>query len=129
MALANHLKTKLTSLLARSLAARPARLAGHKPVASITFDDFPKNAWTQGGPVMARYGVKGTYYTAGGFCGRTENGTVLLIEPSAKQYVERGRFSQPDRSSSPAWAHPVIANGKLYVRDQGILFCYDVKAK
>ena len=33
MALANVLKTKLTSLVARSLAGRPARLAGHKPVA------------------------------------------------------------------------------------------------
>jgi hypothetical protein len=28
----------------------------------------------------------------------------------------------------PAWAHPVIANGKLYVRDQDVLLCYDVKA-
>jgi outer membrane protein assembly factor BamB len=60
---------------------------------------------------------------------RTEGGTVLLIEPSAKEYLERGRFKQPDRSRSPAWAHPVIANGKLYIRDQGVLFCYDVKAK
>ena len=60
---------------------------------------------------------------------RTENGTVLLIEPSPKQYVERGRFEQPDRSKPPAWAHPVIANGKLYLRDQDVLFCYDVKAK
>ena len=34
---------------------------------------------------------------------RTESGTVLLIEPSAKEYVERGRFEQPDRSRSPAW--------------------------
>ena len=60
---------------------------------------------------------------------RTENGTVLLIEPSAKEYVERGRFKQPDRSRPPAWAHPVIANGKLYIRDQDVLLCYDVKAK
>jgi hypothetical protein len=28
-----------------------------------------------------------------------------------------------------AWAHPIIANGKLYIRDQGLLLCYDVKAK
>jgi alcohol dehydrogenase (cytochrome c) len=28
-----------------------------------------------------------------------------------------------------AWAHPVIANGKLYIRDQGVLYCYDVAAK
>src|SRR5262249_29760586 len=59
---------------------------------------------------------------------RTENGTLLLIEPSPKRYIERGRFRQPDRSEKPAWAHPVVANGKLYVRDQDVLFCYDVKA-
>ena len=60
---------------------------------------------------------------------RTENGTLLLIEPSRTEYIERGRVEQPDRSSSPAWSHPVIANGTLYVRDQDLLFCYDVKAK
>ncbi len=60
---------------------------------------------------------------------RTETGAMLLIEPSPKQYVERGRFDQPDRSKQPAWTHRVIANGKLYVRDQDILFCYDVKAR
>ena len=60
---------------------------------------------------------------------RTEKGTMLLIEPNPKQYVERGRFDQPDRSEPPAWTHPVIANGKLYLRDQDVLLCYDVKAK
>jgi outer membrane protein assembly factor BamB len=59
---------------------------------------------------------------------RAERGTMLLVEPSPKQYIERGRFDQPDRSSSPAWAHPVIANGKLYVRDHNVLLCYNVKA-
>ena len=56
-------------------------------------------------------------------------GTVLLIEPSPKAYIERGRFEQPDRSREQAWPHPVIANGRLYIRDQDTLFCYDVKAK
>jgi outer membrane protein assembly factor BamB len=60
---------------------------------------------------------------------RTEAGTMLLIEPSPKGYVERGRFEQPDRSTKPAWPHPVIANGKVYLRDQDVLLCYDVKAK
>ena len=59
----------------------------------------------------------------------TETGTVLLIEPNPKQYVEKGRFEHPERSSSPDWTHPVIANGKLYLRDQNALLCYDVKAK
>ena len=60
---------------------------------------------------------------------RTEEGQVVLIEPSRTEYIERGRFEQPDRTRSPAWAHPVIANGKLYIRDQDALFCYDVKAR
>jgi outer membrane protein assembly factor BamB len=60
---------------------------------------------------------------------RTEQGELILIEPNRERYVERGRFEQPDRSREPAWTHPVIANGKLYVRDQDVLFCYDITAK
>jgi outer membrane protein assembly factor BamB len=77
-----------------------------------------------------RRAPKGSILLADGrFYYRTEKGAMLLIEPNPKQYVEHGRFEQPDRSSSPAWTHPVIANGKLYVRDQDLLLCYDVKAK
>ena len=60
---------------------------------------------------------------------RVEDGTIILIDPNREKYVERGRFEQPNRTRSPAWAHPVIANGKLYVRDQNTLLCYDVKSK
>jgi len=60
---------------------------------------------------------------------RTERGTMLLIEPSPKEYIERGRFEQPERSKQPAWTHPVVANGKLYLRDQDLLLCYNVKAQ
>jgi outer membrane protein assembly factor BamB len=56
-------------------------------------------------------------------------GTVFLIEANPEQYVEHGRFDQPDRSGKNAWPHPVIANGKLYLRDQDILLAYDVKEK
>ena len=59
----------------------------------------------------------------------TENGTVLLIEPNPKAYTEHGRFQHPTRSRLPDWSHPVIANGKLYLRDQDSLLCYDIKAK
>ena len=60
---------------------------------------------------------------------RTEEGPIVLIEPSRNEYLERGRFDQPDRTDKPAWAHPVIANGRLYIRDQDTLFCYDIRAK
>jgi len=54
---------------------------------------------------------------------------MILIEPSREGYIERGRFSQPDRTRESAWTHPVIANGKLYVRDQDALLCYDIAKK
>jgi outer membrane protein assembly factor BamB len=77
-----------------------------------------------------RKGPKGSLlYADGRLYLRNEEGPVLLVEPSKEGFVERGRFEQPDRSSAMAWAHPVIANGKLYIRDQGLLLCYDVKAK
>jgi alcohol dehydrogenase (cytochrome c) len=77
-----------------------------------------------------RKGPKGSLlYADGRLYLRSEEGPIVLVEPSKKGFVERGRFDQPDRTSVPAWAHPIIANGKLYIRDQGLLLCYDVKAK
>jgi outer membrane protein assembly factor BamB len=56
-------------------------------------------------------------------------GTIFLIEANPNKYVEHGHFDQPDRSRNNSWSHPVIANGKLYLRDQDVLLCYDVKEK
>jgi outer membrane protein assembly factor BamB len=56
-------------------------------------------------------------------------GTVVLIEATPERWREKGRFDQPERSDKEAWPHPVIANGKLYLRDQDKLFCYDLSAK
>jgi outer membrane protein assembly factor BamB len=60
---------------------------------------------------------------------RTERGDMLLVEPNPRGYVEHGRFEQPNRSDMKAWSHPVIANGRLYLRDQGLLLVYDIKKK
>ncbi|OAI45629.1 hypothetical protein AYO44_12635 [Planctomycetaceae bacterium SCGC AG-212-F19] len=60
---------------------------------------------------------------------RNENGPIVLIEANPQKYVEKGRFNQPERSKPHAWAHPVIANGKLYIADQDLLLCYDVREK
>lgn len=57
------------------------------------------------------------------------SGEVALVEPSPEGYKEAGRFKQPKRSKIPAWPHPVIANGGLYLRDQGVLLCFDVSAR
>jgi outer membrane protein assembly factor BamB len=56
-------------------------------------------------------------------------GTLYLVDADPKKYEERGRFNPPDRTREQAWPHPVVANGKLYIRDQDVLLCYEVKAK
>ncbi len=58
---------------------------------------------------------------------RSERGPVALVEANPKEYVEKARLEQPERSTSPSWPYPVIANGKLYLRDQDVLLCYDIK--
>lgn len=56
-------------------------------------------------------------------------GAVALVAATPQGYQEKGRFNQPDRSNQNSWAHPVIAHGKLYLRDQDVLLCYDVQQK
>ena len=52
---------------------------------------------------------------------------MVLLTASSAGYAEKGRFKQPERAQEKAWPHPTIANGKLYLRDQDVLLCYDVK--
>src|SRR5205085_12297306 len=68
-----------------------------------------------------------------------DDGTAVLIEASPDVWKESGRFEIPKKSELPQtrksssgakiWTHPVVANGRLYLRDQELLFCFDVKAK
>ena len=58
----------------------------------------------------------------------SEDGVVGLADVNPSQYVERGRF-RLKTGSLPTWSHPVVAAGKLYLRDQDRLYAYDVAAK
>jgi outer membrane protein assembly factor BamB len=60
---------------------------------------------------------------------RGEDGRVDLYPASATQRTRAGTLEQPDRSETRAWTHPVIANGRLYLRDQHLLLSYDIRAK
>ena len=61
--------------------------------------------------------------------GKEKPSLMALVEASPDGYKEKGRFEQPDHGDRPAWPHPVVANGRLYLRDGNVLLCYDVKAK
>ncbi len=56
-------------------------------------------------------------------------GTVVVIEATPEGFKEKGRFNQPERSGKNSWPHPIVVNGKLYLRDQDVLLCYDVRAQ
>ena len=60
---------------------------------------------------------------------RYENGKVALIKADPKEFQLVSSFTEKERSGQPTWAHPALANGKLYLRDQDKLRVYDVKAK
>ena len=58
----------------------------------------------------------------------SENNVVGLVEATPAGYREKGRFSIADQGW-PSWAHPVVSGGRLYVRNQGTLTSYDVRAR
>ncbi|HSD46015.1 MAG TPA: PQQ-binding-like beta-propeller repeat protein [Pyrinomonadaceae bacterium] len=58
----------------------------------------------------------------------SENGVVGLVEATPEGYREKGRFRIP-QDSLPTWAHPVVAGGRLYLRDQDTIYAFDVKQK
>lgn len=66
-------------------------------------------------------------YADGHLYCRSENGPIALVEATPEAYREKGRFDQPDRSRRQAWPHPVVFGGRLYIRDQDVLLCFDVR--
>ena len=57
-----------------------------------------------------------------------QNGIVALVKANPKEFEAVSSFKLPERSGRENWPHPAIANGKLYLRDQDKLHCYDLKA-
>jgi outer membrane protein assembly factor BamB len=55
-----------------------------------------------------------------------EGSVAGLAKATPDAYEELGRFDIPD-SGRPSWAYPVVCGGKLYIRNQGTLTCYDVR--
>jgi outer membrane protein assembly factor BamB len=69
----------------------------------------------------------------------SDEGVAALIKATPMGWEESGRFDLPEKSKVPElrktsrtagiWTHPVVANGRLYLRDQDLLFCFDVRDK
>jgi len=72
-------------------------------------------------------GSAAVMYADGRLYFRYQNGVMMLIDASPEGYEERGSFEIPE-VTSPSWSHPVVLDGRLYLREQDRLFCYDVGA-
>ena len=89
-------------------------LDAHTGATRFKLNDFAK------GPLL--YADKRLYCLS-------EQGDVVLLSPGPDRFEVKGRFRIVPERKSDAWTHPVIANGRLYLRYQETLFCYDVRAK
>ncbi|MEZ6058221.1 MAG: PQQ-binding-like beta-propeller repeat protein [Planctomycetaceae bacterium] len=61
-------------------------------------------------------------------------GTIMLIEASPEGWKPHGKFTLAPQTTKrnpkgKIWTHPTISNGKLYLRDQELLFCFDITQK
>jgi outer membrane protein assembly factor BamB len=57
----------------------------------------------------------------------SENGVAGLAEPTPAGYREHGRF-RLRTGREPTWSHPIIADGKLILRDQDDVYAFSVRA-
>lgn len=85
-----------------------------------------KVAWKPGRG--AGSGSAAIAYADGNLYFRYEDATMALIEATPKDYNLKGSFRIASRNDK-SWPHPVISHGKLYLRDQDELHCYDVAKK
>ncbi len=79
---------------------------------------------------------KGAVHLADGhlYCIDEGSGAVALVEASPAGWNEKGRFKLSPQTAKRKpqgriWVHPVVSGGNLYLRDQELLHCYDVKGK
>jgi len=94
-------------------------------------EDGPDPAWTS-----KKLGKGSVSYADGHlYCYSEDKGELALVKADPEEWKEAGRLVVPEKSKlrpstrGKVWTHPVIADGKLYLRDYEWLFCYDLTGK
>jgi outer membrane protein assembly factor BamB len=68
-------------------------------------------------------------YADGHFYCLSQEGEMCLLAPRPDGFEFAGRFRLTPERKGDAWAHPVVLDGRLYLRYHETLFCYDIRAK
>jgi prepilin-type processing-associated H-X9-DG protein len=84
-----------------------------------------KIAWKEKAPAK---GSAAVLYADGHVLFRYDSGPLYLVEATPKAFTVKGRF-EPEKGKGPAWPHPVIHDGKLYLRHHDLLLCYALRGK
>ena len=87
-----------------------------------------KVMWKRADDQGAGGGSAAVTYADGRLYFHYDNGVVALVEASPDGYKEVGSFKAPKRNGA-SWAHPVVSDGRLYIREGDLLYCYDIRAK
>jgi peptidoglycan/xylan/chitin deacetylase (PgdA/CDA1 family) len=73
-ALPIRLRNLARRVSASAVSTRSVRMVNARPIASFSFDDFPKSAVSRGASILEGRGLRGTYYLSARFLGLTEDG-------------------------------------------------------
>jgi outer membrane protein assembly factor BamB len=84
-----------------------------------------KVVWKRRGPGT---GSAAVVYADGHVYFRYQNGLVALIEANNKAYRLKGTFQIPS-AGGDSWSHPVVASGRLFLREKDHLFVYDIRSQ
>ena len=63
------------------------------------------------------------------YCYNDKDGTVYLVEATRDGWNAKGKLKLPrvPRDKGAIWAHPIVAEETLIIRDQDLIFAYDIK--
>jgi len=75
-----------------------------------------------------RLGVCSLLAVDGMLIARSEEDRVLLLRCNPERFELLGEFRQPQRSGRTNYPHPVVADGRLYLRDQDLVLCYALRS-
>lgn len=79
--------------------------------------------WKRRGPGS---GSASVIYADGHLYMKYSNGTIALVEASSEGYRLKGSFRM-EGAANDSWSHPVLANGRLLLRENDALHVYDVR--
>lgn len=95
---------KAWRFIARQIRSKPLAMRNTQPIVSFTFDDVPASACEIGASVLERYGTRGTFYVAGGNCGKTRAG-----EPAQASIDQLRRvWANGHEIGCHTYSHPAI---------------------